>query len=175
MLHVLSIWVQWCSMLKHETLPTANVQTWFRTAEEMKALLMHVRNPHEIMIFWVHLHTFPFCNYWDSSDLTCKTWGCVCFLLSSSGHYRFITNNLGLSCGEFWCSCFARHMDLGSDNLSTLDLGRGQYPWSEGYGDYEMAHETMAMPPVWLYCNQHHGMGYVFFYSSQNLQRRRWV
>ena len=45
------------------------------------------------------------------------------FLLSSPGHYRFITNNLGLGCGEFWCSCFARHMDLGSDNLRTLDLG----------------------------------------------------
>lgn len=111
-------------MFKHETLPAANVQTWFRTAEEMKALLTYVRNWHEIMIFWVHLLTFPFCNYWDSSDLTCKTWGVVCFLLSSSGHYRFITNNLGLSCGEFWCSCFARHMDLGSDNLRTLDLGR---------------------------------------------------
>lgn len=71
------------SMLKHETLPAANVQTWFRTAEEMKALLTRVRNWHEIMILWVHILRFPFCNYWDSSDLTWKARGFVCFLLSS--------------------------------------------------------------------------------------------
>ena len=158
--------VEWCWMFKLKYLSSMmfNVQTWNPSGRKRPNLVQNCggneSSPHvcpELTwnhYIWVHLLTFPFCNYWDSSDLTCKTWGFVCFLLSSSGHYRFITNNLGLSCGEFWCSRFARHMDLGSDNLRTLDMGIMKWlmkQWQCHRFDY-----TVTSMKRWVKKKEHH-------------------